>query len=432
MTMIKVKRALMPLLFMILLCLSVLAASGVLRQKKSAYYKDGFFREERDYDILFFGSSHMHEGVDPIALWEDWGIASYNLASSAESMQITWYVVRAALEKYRPGTIMLDTFKIFDSPDTLDQQYGFVHESLDALPMGKIKAEAILYAGRFLPEGVVPFFSPLYAYHGRYGELTKEDFAPEKNCRMGAFLLTGICPTDARTVFQEGTKELKGGEGVQAYRKLLALCKELGIRVILTDIPANGSSYRGNAEQRTNALMEETKAAGGFVLRFDRERTERIGLDYSLDFGDQTHLNLMGSRKVTDEIEDFLQKELQMEDHRQDPAYASWEEILRLSTEEKIRLFGEKEEAVSCLFQVQDPAYEVRVYVKKPKQIQEHYGLSFCLDRMGIEAETAGEEILGGNDMKIEVRRSGSGEWCAGQYLIFDEARREYRVPEGI
>lgn len=46
-----------------------------------AYSKNRDFIEHSDsYDVLFFGNSHMANGVFPMELWNDYGIVSYNLA----------------------------------------------------------------------------------------------------------------------------------------------------------------------------------------------------------------------------------------------------------------------------------------------------------------------------------------------------------------
>ncbi len=40
-----------------------------------------FLKNRTNYDIFFMGSSHMHNGIFPMQLWNDYGITSYNLGT---------------------------------------------------------------------------------------------------------------------------------------------------------------------------------------------------------------------------------------------------------------------------------------------------------------------------------------------------------------
>lgn len=52
-------------------------------KRKNAYEKMAdFFNQKREFDVLFFGSSHMHNGILPMNLWDNYGIVSYNLGNS--------------------------------------------------------------------------------------------------------------------------------------------------------------------------------------------------------------------------------------------------------------------------------------------------------------------------------------------------------------
>lgn len=54
-------------------------------------YKD-FYSERENLDVLFLGTSRVINGVDPMELWHDWGIASYNLANYSETICTNyWY-----------------------------------------------------------------------------------------------------------------------------------------------------------------------------------------------------------------------------------------------------------------------------------------------------------------------------------------------------
>ena len=57
---------------------------------------------------------------------------------------------------------------------------------------------------------------------------------------------------------------------------------------------------------------------------------EQVGIDYSTDYveEDANHLSLSGVRKMTDYLAQYLVEECDLTDHRGDPAYSSWDELL--------------------------------------------------------------------------------------------------------
>ena len=57
---------------------------------------------------------------------------------------------------------------------------------------------------------------------------------------------------------------------------------------------------------------------------------EKIGIDFAADYQDDDgdHLNLSGTRKMTKYLAEHLVKECGLTDHRNDPAYRSWDDLL--------------------------------------------------------------------------------------------------------
>lgn len=419
-----VKNFILPVIFFILLISAVFTASEILKRKKSFYYKDQFFKSEVPYDVLFFGSSHMHEGIDPVYLWENYGISSYNLASSGESIQMSYYVMKEALEHAKPKAVIIDSYKISDKKDSIDEGYAFVHESIDALPLNKNKLEAIDYASRFFDGGKMAFISNLYAYHGRYTELKKEDFTHNITYDKGAYIMTEIFKTEAPDLdsYITDTGELKDGDGVRYYKKMIELCREKGVTPILVNIPANRSNYSESTQKRVNALMEYTEENGGMSINF-LPLLDDIGINYDTDFGDSSHLNFMGAAKTADYIAEFLKNNFGIEDHRSDSTYAKeWERDIKAWREQKVELLKNKKDAVAYIFLAADEEREIRVFMTEPEEASSMYGLPFCLERTGITPEKVTEEEIGGFDMMVEVRDKNDNRWLAAQYFNRSES----------
>lgn len=75
----------------ILLVCGLNYANKLLMNKKSYEKHAPFFSSELEYDVLFFGSSHVHNGISPLYLWKNYGITSYNMAMAGNYIQSNSY-----------------------------------------------------------------------------------------------------------------------------------------------------------------------------------------------------------------------------------------------------------------------------------------------------------------------------------------------------
>lgn len=407
----------------IFICLSLLMITGlsrVLTDKTGRSRKYEFYNSETDFDALYFGASRIREAVDPIYIWTNYGISSYNMASAGESVQMSYYVLADALENCTPEVVFIDAAKISDEEDSINAGYGFVHESIDAIPINRIKLEAVDYAGRFFDGGKLAFLSMLYAYHDRYEDLDMDDFRFRPNANKGAYIMTSVVKGERPVHLTDDEKKLKGGDGVRYYERILKLCREKGVKCVLTDIPVNRSAYSESRQKHLNALIRLTREQGGYSIAFN-EMTEELGLDYDHCFGDSGHLNFIGAEKVSDYLARYMREQLGIADHRDDPAYSvSWDRDVAEWSSRKVEKLVEKTDAVEYLFGAMDENRDITLYAKDTGKVYDQYAMDFCLEKLGIEPKEAGEDILAGYDMKIQVRDSESGEFLSEQFFKYN------------
>ncbi len=406
------KQIIQSAVFLLLLSLCLSAAGNILKAKAGFKGKRPYFEDTLPVDVLFAGSSHMHESVDPMYLWDEFGITSYNLASAGESMQLTYYVIRAAFEHQIPKAVVLDSFKIEDQADDIGEGDAFIHQSIDPLPWGRAKAEACLYAGRYVDGGLFSMLSNIYSFHKRYGELEEGDFHLLPNLDKGAYIMTTAVSVRKPEYFSDSAGQLKGGDGVKAYMETLKLCREHGVECVLGNFPGSAGMYTEERMALNNALMEYTLKEGFNVINFNEKKIrDTLDLDYDYEFGDLTHLNIIGAEKVSDLVGRYLIENFGVEDHRGDGAFVKWEEDRRKWTREKLRLLDEIDEPVHYLLQSYDKYLFSEVFVSEPGYIDKAYGLVHSMDYMGIEAVVSeDEELMGKSHMVITVRDRKGGE----------------------
>lgn len=112
------------------------------------------------------------------------------------------------------------------------------------------------------------------------------------------------------------------------------MCREKGISVILYSAPSpNNYNYA-----KHNTLTDYAEQNGAEYLDFNL-MTEELGIDWekdSLDNGD--HLNVLGAEKLSRYFGSYLEEHYDLEDHRKDPEYSSWnEDVQKYQNAEKMQ-----------------------------------------------------------------------------------------------
>lgn len=315
--------------FFALLAVAVIAVSGVLERKESAAKLDPFFERAQDIDVLFLGSSHVLGAVYPQELWRDYGIASYNLGSYNDTVPVSYWTLRNALEVCSPKLVVLDIDGI-GYYSKVNENSSDLHTALDSLPLSRTKLEAIedllsdpdaydAYGNRYA-DLKWEFYFPLSIYHSRWESLTAADLAPQSNAQLGAEMLINVAEPAEYGIVSDAATET--GWGFSYLRRLIEECAERGIGVLLVNVPY--PSVEGDDQRCSNRVYT---IAGEYGVEFvDFVYMDQV-VDYSTDCYDSaSHLNPSGARKVTDYLGQLMSEYYGIEDHRGDPDYAPWDE----------------------------------------------------------------------------------------------------------
>ena len=292
-----------------------------------------FFSEERTYDVLFFGTSHIMDAVLPPVLWESAGLSSYNLGNPAETMEATEWTVRLALARHTPRAAVID-MAYLDRDQETEGSAALSHLFYDAVPLS---AEKIRAVRALFPKGKsTAFLFPLIAYHTRWESLLTGEDAPMTDCRPWLF---GAELRPGRTEPAEfvRTEEVDSAEtrGKAALRRIVAFCRERGVLPVLTAIPYPAEPARQRMMNSARLLAEELEVP--FFNLFDGGV-----VDFSVDCYDPgSHLNPDGAVKVTRALGEALSDLLPPRAHTREEE-AEWTEALRRFSEQWDREWGEE------------------------------------------------------------------------------------------
>lgn len=320
----RVKRAINIAVFAVV-CFALVFVAHRLTRRDDGDRKYGLFYANKDvsaYDVLFFGTSHMLNGVQPMELWRDYGFTSYNMGNNSEPVEVTEWVTRIAFKYHVPKVAVIDVFYI-DRADDLEWTYPFRHLFFDNVPFSKLKYDAL---SATLPENKVwEYIIPFIAYHGRWDELTTGNYLDQVDslpCQMGAeFRCLRAAPDP-----YERTHEVYDGElpGTQALRNIVEICRENGVEPVLTCIPSPATREEQMNCNTVYALADELGVP--FVNMLDIEGL----VDFNTDCYDSfSHLNPDGALKVTAYLGQWLTEHYDLPDRRGDAKTAAeWNQYL--------------------------------------------------------------------------------------------------------
>ena len=309
------------LAFLMILIFSINAVTKLL-SKKDSIAKYGDMMKTQNFDVLFMGTSHVLNGIFPMELWNDYGIVSYNCGGNANQLPTTYHVMNNVLKYYHPKLVVLDVYCI-ESNDKIIQGRSGVdcqHISFDWLPLTKEKIEAVNFLFDDI-ETKLEFIFPISIYHERWMGLKESDFKINYNLQKGADCGWHYSRTRDFELIDKTDMIQEDSLGKQYLAKMIELCQEKGIEILLINIP-----YPATKEQQQWANSVQV-IADEYKVEYLNLMYEETGVNLNTDCQDiDSHLNSSGGRKVTDFLGKHLQKHYNMPDRRMDENYSDWYE----------------------------------------------------------------------------------------------------------
>ena len=92
--------------------------------------------EDNTVDVLFVGSSSIHDGISPMKLYEETNISSYNMSVSGQTMGTNYYMLKYAFETQKPKVVFLNALNLYGEEYNVPWRY-----IADNLPLSTLKIE---------------------------------------------------------------------------------------------------------------------------------------------------------------------------------------------------------------------------------------------------------------------------------------------------
>lgn len=285
-----------------------------------------YYREEKDFDVLFVGDCEVYENFSPPLLWEEFGINSYIRGSADQYIWQSYYLLEDTLRYETPDVVF---FNVLALQYDVSQREEYNRMSLEGMRWSPSKVKAI-QASMLEGEHFLDYVFPLLRYHARWSQLKATDFTyffrVPTVTHNGFSLRVDVRPAGDVPVGKPLGDYSFGPRALEYLDKITDLCQERGVRLVLLKAPSLYPYWYPQWEEQ----VEEYAARRGLTYLNLLEEAEDIGIDYSTDTYDGgLHMNLSGAEKLTRRLGEFLTRDVGLPDRRGEARLSRrWEEKL--------------------------------------------------------------------------------------------------------
>lgn len=316
------------------------------KDNRMSYIIKGFYKEPKDsLDVVFMGNSDVYRGISPITMWDEYGIASYNFVSSGQRMWTAYYLMEECLKYQKPDLIVLNMDSAFNESQSSESNYRKV---FDNMKFSKNKLNAITDKSfKNSKKEIMSYIFPITRFHSRWSELEDSDFKKAfENKRFaykGMDLVATVKPynDDNKYMSKDHSKEKIGEKCTIYLEKMVKLCKDNNIKLLLIEIPS-AESWSKDLSDKTQEFANENN------LEFiDMNLNYKdFGFDWKTDSADAgDHLNVYGAEKVSKYLGKIIQEKYNIPNRKNDEQYSQWYEDSKTYNTDKEKLIQEEEKS---------------------------------------------------------------------------------------
>lgn len=428
----KVQRVIGSICFLILLAGLMKGTADLLQRKESDLKYKPFFEQEKDFDVLFMGTSHVFSAVFPMELWKDYGIVSYNFGGNGNILPMVHWTMMLSLDYTTPQIVVIDVFNLEQSEKVSYAEH--LHTSTDSFSLSRTKLNMIadLCNDENAQEPIerAEFIWDMFLYHNRWSELTRMDVYADDYVtkEKGAEYIINVAIPQESEVLPVEDIRTERTVGMKYLCQMIEECQSRGIEVVLTNM--SFGAYE-DCQRVYNAVYGIAEEYGIPYIDFVH-MDDFINMQTDLyDSGHSTHLNPSGARKMTEFLGRYLTENYELEDRRQDADFAAWFDDYQAYEEMKVNALRNQRALDNYLMLCSDKNVNCLVYMREDSEIGTDQRMQSLLKNIPymqiIEKwEEMSEYFSDEADILIIVRHQGdNGILDTGAFMI-DDVQADY------
>ena len=311
--------------------------TSVLQKRKVAMWDtqamSQIYLHPNYYDVIISGTSMAMTNLNPEELYLKYGIASISIGQPEQIPFLSYYALEETLKNQSPKVVLFDVQSLFYTEDKIkeiinESEDYFVHYTLDEMKNNQNKYNAVKEVNKYKKDSTLwSYFSKMYYTHGNWESLSKDNFKDVTNSNTiiaGSPVVFGNLDNCNGTTEREennNEKECISEINIEYIKKMKDLCDANGSKLIF--IRSCGSYIWTWAEYNAVKDIAEKLQVPYLDMAFYEENIE---FNWDTDTNDGKHHNIVGAKKWTDFIGDYIAKNYDFIDRRQDESYFEYED----------------------------------------------------------------------------------------------------------
>lgn len=346
------------MVFVVFISLVLVLTGKIVRAKfigDSTTIVNGFYAEkENDIDVIVIGSSNSFCTVNPLVLYEEYGIAAYDFGSSSQPMNISLLYLKEALKKQKPKVVALEVNMIMEGVIGNGNEAA-LRWGLTDIPLSVDKLKCIYQSVEAVNAEYCTYLFPVFRYHNRWKELSKTDYTyfyqDKTNYTKGYLETLSVYEEEVNLKEYDSEGDAWIDEAnVKCLDEMVSICRANDVELLLFKSPKEGW-YR----YETQAIRELADERGLMFVDYNElYYNGEFAIDTSADFRDGQHLNDYGAQKVTSHLGGLIRKYYDVPDRRGEKEPNSWDRACTYQQRNSWQEFMAAETAQNCLEQLQD------------------------------------------------------------------------------
>lgn len=294
----------------------------------------GFYDEkDNSLDVVFVGPSSVYRYWSPMSAWNLYGFTSYDYSVSAMSRATVLTAIRD-LRRTQPSAVIVVDVRPFLNVDMVSELDYPERNLMDSIDYSLVRLQGIKYLSdhsTISGQEIGSEYMELAQYHNNKTALAEElnwqlidnrmHSSPdgEKFYKGFAIAAKHMYQSEEKVQLSEGIAE----EVSEYYMDILEYGKKNNLSILFVASPKSLSEQQSEILNRMQLAAEEY--GYGFVDGhcFYKE----MDLDFTTDFYNSGHVNILGAEKWTEFVGDYLVSEFGLPDHRKDPKYDAWNAV---------------------------------------------------------------------------------------------------------
>ncbi len=301
-----------------------------------------FYKEPKNsLDIAYIGSSNAYIHFNTVLAYNLYGYTTGMLSTDSQPFVLIKNLLIEAQSRQNPSLYIIDLAKAADKVS--DYTDSSIRKTVDSMKFNKNRIETINYFLSYREnvetKDYINFYFSFFLYHNKWKRPSYRIVTGNKTLFKGYMLKKDTVEINSIELndWVEEKEELLE-ENKKILNDLIDYIKTNNLNVLFI-LPKR--AYLEEINKKLNSVIDILESNNLKVINFNTLDDFGEIINPSKDYYNQNHLNVYGSTKYTLYLSKYLKQNYNLEDHRADKTYNSWNKEYERLKKKYTQLTGE-------------------------------------------------------------------------------------------